>query len=168
MTHKHAYCGYCGTRFPENLAFPRLCASCANITYLNPLPVAVLLLPVDEGLLTVRRAIEPGRGQLALPGGFINLGESWQEAAVRELEEETGVCIDADEVRDFHVYSASDGTVLIFGLANQRRADELPSFRLSDETAEVTVIYEPTPLAFQLHTRVVAEYFERRANGALP
>jgi ADP-ribose pyrophosphatase YjhB (NUDIX family) len=167
MSNKNAYCGYCGTSFPENMAFPRTCVSCANITYLNPLPVAVLLLPIDNGLLTIRRALEPGQGELALPGGFINLGESWQAAAVRELEEETGIRIDADEVRDFRVLSAPDGTVLVFGLAHGRRAAELPPFSLSEETTEVTVVYGPTPLAFSLHTRVVAEYFGHRAQGAL-
>jgi ADP-ribose pyrophosphatase YjhB (NUDIX family) len=168
MVAKHTHCGFCGTRFAEGLAFPRSCASCANTTYVNPLPVAVLLLPVDEGLLVVRRGIEPRKGQLALPGGFINVGESWQAAAARELEEETGVRIDAAEVKDFRVLSAPDGTVLIFGLAAPRSAASLPAFRLSEETSEVRVLREPGPLAFPLHTRVVEEYFERRARGTLP
>jgi ADP-ribose pyrophosphatase YjhB (NUDIX family) len=168
MAARHSHCGFCGTRFAEGLAFPRTCGSCANITYVNPLPVAVLLLPVDGGLLVVRRGIEPRRGQLALPGGFINLGESWQAAAARELEEETGVRIDAAEVKDFRVLSAPDGTVLVFGLAAPRSAANLPPFRLSEETSEVRVLSEPAPLAFPLHTRVVEEYFERRARGALP
>jgi len=38
------------------------------------------LIPVHDGLLFVRRGIEPRKGKLALPGGFINLGETWQEA----------------------------------------------------------------------------------------
>lgn len=87
---RHAHCGPCGARFPEGLAFPRRCAACGHVTYVNPVPVAVLLLPVDDGLLVIRRAIEPRKGQLALPGGFIDLGESWQAAAARELREETG------------------------------------------------------------------------------
>jgi 8-oxo-dGTP pyrophosphatase MutT (NUDIX family) len=39
----------------------------------------------------VRRAIPPARDTLALPGGFIDYGESWQNAAARELREETGI-----------------------------------------------------------------------------
>ena len=43
------------------------------------------------GVVVIRRDIEPFRGELALPGGFIETGESWREAAVRELSEETGL-----------------------------------------------------------------------------
>src|SRR6476659_9743246 len=52
------------------------------MSWANPLPVSVVLVPVDGGLLLVRRAIPPV-GQLALPGGYINLGESWEEAGAR-------------------------------------------------------------------------------------
>src|SRR5215813_3436542 len=95
---KNQHCSFCGNRFDESQLFPRTCSHCNNITYINPLPVAVLLLPVDDGLLLIRRNIEPQMGKLALPGGFINLGESWQMAAARELFEETGIEIDAKEI----------------------------------------------------------------------
>jgi ADP-ribose pyrophosphatase YjhB (NUDIX family) len=50
--------------------------------------VAVVLLPVHGALVTVRRDMEPRKGELAPPGGFMELGETWQEAAARELREE--------------------------------------------------------------------------------
>ncbi len=61
------------------------------MSFLNPLPVAVMLVPAAGGLVVIRRGIEPAKGLLALPGGYINLGESWQQAAARELFEETGI-----------------------------------------------------------------------------
>lgn len=152
-------------RFVEGLPFPRQCIACNHITYVNPLPVAVMLLPVDDGLLVIRRGIEPRKGQLALPGGFIELNESWQAAAVRELYEETGVRVEASEVRDFRVLSTPDGTVLIFGIANKRRATDLPAFQPSQETMEVMILREPGPLAFPLHEQVVREYFAARDNA---
>lgn len=158
---KHSHCGWCGSAFAPEQPWPRLCADCGQTSYLNPAPVAVLLLPVDDGLIVVRRGIEPRKGQLALPGGFINLGESWQAAAARELEEETGVAVLAEEVSDFRTLSAPDGTVLIFGLASPRRRGELPPFRLCEETEEVSIITAPAELAFPLHSRVVADYFAR-------
>lgn len=96
---KHAHCGYCGSAFAADQPWPRLCASCHRVSYLNPTPVAVCLLPVDGGLLCVRRAIPPAVGQLALPGGYIDLAETWQGAAARELFEETGIVADGQAIR---------------------------------------------------------------------
>lgn len=161
MPKKNSHCSYCGAAFGESQPWPRTCTGCGSTSYLNPLPVSVVLLPVDGGLLTVRRDIEPQRGKLALPGGFISLGESWQQAGARELEEETGFRIDPGEIRDFRVLSAPDGTVLIFGLARERTSAELPAFARNEEASEVVVIRSPEPLAFPLHTQIVEEYFAR-------
>ena len=161
---KNQYCSFCGNRFDESQPFPRTCSHCNNITYVNPLPVAVLLLPVDDGLLLIRRNIEPQKGKLALPGGFINLGESWQVAAARELFEETGFEIEATEIEDFRVLSAPDGTVLIFGLAKPRTFADLPAFIASEETSEFVILKVPEELAFSLHTQVVEEYFKPKRN----
>ena len=159
---KNQYCSFCGNSFDESQSFPRACTNCNNITYVNPLPVAVLLLPVDDGLLLIRRNIEPQKGKLALPGGFINLRESWQMAAARELFEETGFEIDAAEIEDFRVLSAPDGTVLIFGLAKPLTSAHLPEFIASEETSEFVILNTPEELAFSLHTQVVEEYFKRQ------
>jgi ADP-ribose pyrophosphatase YjhB (NUDIX family) len=123
------------------------------------LPVSVTLVPVNGGLLAVRRAITPGKGQLALPGGFIEWGESWQEAGVRELEEETGVVLPPHALRVYRVYSAPDGTLLVFGLAPPVPPEAIPSELPTAECSELVVLQRPGELAFSLHTRVVAEYF---------
>src|SRR5262249_4057 len=109
MHKKNSHCSYCGQAFVENQPYPRKSPQSTNITYVNPLPVAVCLLPVDGGLLCIRRDIEPGKGKLALPGGFIDLGETWQQAAARELFEETGIRIDAGEIQEFRVISSQLG-----------------------------------------------------------
>src|SRR5688572_992089 len=98
MHKRNSHCSYCGQPYTAEQSWPRQCAGCNNISYLNPTPVAVVLLPVDGGLLTIRRSIEPKKGMLALPGGFINYGESWQQGGARELYEETGIQIDAAEI----------------------------------------------------------------------
>ncbi|MCI0579032.1 MAG: methyltransferase domain-containing protein [Chloroflexi bacterium] len=128
----------------------------------NPLPVAVVLQPVDGGLLAVRRAIEPGRGKLALPGGYVELGESWQAAGAREVWEETGVAIDPAGLRPFDVHSAPDGTLLVFGLARPLAAADLPPFTPTPEADERVVITGPQELAFSLHTQVVQDYFVQK------
>src|SRR5262245_9804473 len=113
---KNAHCSYCGSRFDEGATWPRGCGSCGETSYLNPLPVAVLLVPVDGGLLAIRRAIPPV-GKLALPGGFIDYGESWQQACAREVREEAQLEIAPGTIREMRVLSAPDGTLLVFGLA---------------------------------------------------
>lgn len=159
---KNSHCSYCGNAFPPNLPWPRQCPACGQISYVNPLPVSIVLLPVDQGLLLIRRTNEPRVGQLALPGGFINVGESWQEAGARELREETGVVIASTDIRLFDVQSAPDGTVLIFGLAPSQRAGELPAFVATDETSETVIADGPRELAFSTHTEVAARFWRER------
>lgn len=160
MADKYAHCSYCGAPFAAEAAWPRRCGACGNTTYRNPLPVAVLIVPVGEGVLLVRRSIPPQIGKLALPGGYIGVGESWQAAGAREVLEETGIILAPDAVDDFVARSAPDGTVLIFGVAAPLA--ELPPFTASDEASELVVVNEPVELAFSLHTEALRLYFERR------
>ncbi len=158
------YCSYCGHPFDDDQEWPRRCRRCHNISYRNPLPVTVVLLPVGDGVLVIRRNIDPGRGELALPGGFIELPESWQEAGARELMEETGVSVDPQTLDVYRVYSAPDGTLLVFALAPQW-SGPLPPFDGDEESSARLVIHRPRPLAFSLHTRVLREYFEERPDA---
>lgn len=157
---KDSHCSYCGTLFPADTPWPRRCARCGNAAYRNPLPVSVVLLPVDDGLLLVRRTKNPQAGKLALPGGFVEVGETWQEAGAREVQEETGFTTEAGGIRLFDARSAPDGTLLIFGLAPRQSSQNLPPFVPSDETSEMMVLRGPLDLAFSTHTEVVARYWK--------
>jgi 8-oxo-dGTP pyrophosphatase MutT (NUDIX family) len=152
-----AHCTFCGARFTPNQPWPRRCAACGEISYRNPLPVAVVVQPVGTGLLVVRRGIPPARDRLALPGGFIEVGETWQEAAVRELREETGVEQDAADVRLIDALSALDGMLLVFG--ELPPLPSLPSFTPNDETLGLEVLTGPATLGFPLHTEVANNWF---------
>lgn len=163
MHIKDAFCSFCGRRFPDPAPWPRQCSACSNFTYRNPLPVVVMLVPVADGLLVIRRGIEPGVGKLALPGGFLDFGEAWQEGGVREVFEETGLRLSADEVRLFGVHSSEErGLLLVFGIVRSRTVDELPAFLPTNETTECGILREPQELAFPLHTLIVTEYFATR------
>ncbi len=159
MIAPFSHCSFCGAASAPAAAWPRTCAVCGNTTYRNPLPVSVILLPVATGLLTVRRAIEPQSGQLALPGGYINWGESWQSAGAREVAEETGITIDPAALQPFWFASAPDGTLLVFGLAQPIAQRDLPATLPADEASEIVVISQPQELAFSLHTEASARWF---------
>ena len=162
MQQKNSYCSYCGTKYPSQSLWPRDCPACGNRSYLNPLPVVVVLVPVAGGLVGVRRNIEPQKGTLTLPGGFIDLGETWQEGGKRELMEETGIEIAAGELELYDVMNGLDGTLVIFGLAAPQPSGVLKPFS-SGETQEVLLIDRPIELGFAMHTRVVARYFAQQS-----
>ncbi|MEI6777936.1 MAG: NUDIX domain-containing protein [Chloroflexales bacterium] len=163
MYRQHSHCSFCGSKFHDSQRWPRICASCSSKTYRSPLPVTILLLPVDDGLLLIRRAAAPRQGQLALPGGFIEMNETWQQAAARELLEEAGVRISPELIEDFGARTTHDGYLLVFGLGPQLREVDLPPFVPNKEAGARTVITAPAELAFPLHTEAVVRFFARRS-----
>ena len=160
---KDSHCSYCGTPYGADQGWPRICAACGNTTYRNPFPVAVVLVPVDGGLLLVRRTIPPHEGSVALPGGYIEYGESWQAGGAREVFEETGVSVHPEEITLFDALSAPDGTLLIFGRAQPRTASDLPAFAPNSEASELVIAKEPLELAFPLHSQVAARFWQEQA-----
>lgn len=156
--HPFEYCHFCGTRYSDR-AWPRRCATCQHVTYRNPLPVAVVLLPVDDGLLLVRRGIEPGHGQLAFPGGYMDYNETLPEAAARELWEETGIQVPLTALRLFDVASAPNNTLLLFVLTEPLSRAQLPPWEPNHEATERVIASTPQELAFSLHTQAMAKFF---------
>ncbi len=159
----HAHCTHCGTRYTDTSTWPRTCAACGGTTYRNPLPVAVALLPVRSeagtGLVVITRTIDPGRGGVALPGGFIDRGEDWRAAVVRELREETGIPARPSDVRLADALSSTTGHLLLFGLLPTRDLTELPPPAPTPETTGWHVLPAPAPLAFPLHTQAAHAFF---------
>ncbi|MFC6598910.1 adenylosuccinate synthetase [Kitasatospora paranensis] len=160
-----SHCHWCGTRYTEGTTgWPRTCPGCEEVSYRNPLPVVVTLLPVvapeANGLVVIRRTIEPGRGELALPGGYIDYGESWQQACVRELREETGIRADQGQVALVATDSDTAGGFLcLFGMLPPQRIGDLPPSVPTDETEGWQFLPTPSQLAFPFHTRVAHAWF---------
>ncbi|SDJ37622.1 NUDIX hydrolase [Natronorubrum texcoconense] len=95
------FCPHCGTSL-ETTAFDgrerERCPTCGDVVWHNPVPCASVAV-VDRSaevpaVLCVERAVPPGVGEWTIPGGHMEVGESPETAAVRELEEETGVVVD--------------------------------------------------------------------------
>ena len=97
------FCSNCGNaveqRIPEGDDRPRyVCAHCSTIHYQNPRIVVGCLVTHGERVLMCRRAIEPRHGFWTLPAGFMELGESTAEGALRETHEEAGAEIELEEL----------------------------------------------------------------------
>lgn len=168
---RDSHCGSCGSPYPAGVGWPRTCRVCGDTAYRNPLPVAVTLLPVTDeqgtSLVVITRTIEPRRGRVALPGGFIDHAEDWRHAAVRELREETGIEATEADVRLADAMSAPDGGhLLLFALLPERPVAELPASVATDETQGWHLLRTPAELAFPLHTRAVRAWFEGRYDTA--
>ncbi|MCX4756419.1 NUDIX domain-containing protein [Kitasatospora purpeofusca] len=162
----NSHCHFCGSPYPPGTdRWPRTCSACTEISYRNPLPVVVTLLPVTwgdsaPGLVVIRRTIEPGYGELALPGGYIDYGESWQQACVRELREETGILAEHTDITLVATDSDTRGGFLcLFGLLPARPLADLPPSVPTDETDGWQLSTPETPLAFPFHTRVSRSWF---------
>jgi len=160
MTNIHKHCGYCGAPF-ITASWPRKCEQCGHTSYRNPIPVVVVILPVGDGIIVIRRGIEPAKGTLTLPGGYMNIRETWQEAGAREVLEETGIDVAPGDIGLYEVMNGLDDTVVIYGLAKKQPESVVRPFR-SDETEEVVLIGEPRELGFPMHTEVVERYFAEK------
>jgi 8-oxo-dGTP diphosphatase len=116
-----------------------------------------VVVPSEEGnILLIRRGSDPYEGYWALPGGFVEVGETLEEAAVREAEEETGLKVEV--VRLVGVYSDPDRdprghNVSVTYLARVREGE--PS--AASDAAEVSFLDPSTvELAFD-HEKIITD-----------
>jgi len=158
----NAHCHFCGTGLGTG-PYPRTCSGCGAQIWANPIPVAVALVPLAGGLLAIRRAIPPGVGKLALPGGFVEEHETWQHGCAREVREETGIVIDPASLAPLWYTSTEPrpNRVLLFAVSAPPL--EVPAFQSDSETSERGVIHGPGGLddvfAFSLHAEAARRYF---------
>src|SRR5882757_2271498 len=92
------FCRNCGSelesRVPEGDDRLRLvCTTCSYVQYENPSVLVSCILFHEDCLLWIKRATEPYKGYWAFPGGFVEYGETVEEATCREVLEETGLIL---------------------------------------------------------------------------
>lgn len=91
---EYNYCPICATPLHVGMIegkTRKYCPQCGFVDYKNPLPVALAVPVRDKMFLLIKRGIAPKKGMWASPSGFIEVGETPEEACLRELKEETGV-----------------------------------------------------------------------------
>lgn len=94
-----SFCSQCGHRLtrlipPDDNRERDVCNHCGAVHYQNPLNVVGVVPVWHDSVLLCRRAIEPRHGKWTLPAGFMELGETTAQGAMRETQEEAGVQIE--------------------------------------------------------------------------
>ena len=118
MTADHRYCHRCGHGLTEARVAGALrpkCASCGAVVFLDPKLAVLVVASLDSRILMVRRDIDPMMGRWSFPSGYVDRGEAVEEAAIREVREETSVDVELDGL--LGVYSARGAPVVLVGYA---------------------------------------------------
>jgi 8-oxo-dGTP diphosphatase len=168
---EHNFCPTCGGALiiaHDGQSDRPHCAPCNRFFYRNPIPAACCFVRrADGGLLFARRAVQPCFGMWTLPGGFIELNETAEEAALRELHEET-------QLRGSRVsligvstrQSPMSGAILLVGyLIEDWEGEE--DMRPATDASELRFFlpHERPEVPFATHRELLKKYDERFPNG---
>ena len=156
------FCAICGnelTPADDGESIRPHCPACRRFYYRNPVPAACCFVARDDGaLLLTLRAVEPCKGEWSLPGGYIELEETTEESARRELREETG--LEARRLRLLGIStkpSKISGSVMVIGYVVEEWAGTLqPGSDALDLRFFASA--ERPPQAFTAHQELLGIY----------
>jgi mutator protein MutT len=142
--HQFHYCPRCGSAaFAEHNEKSKQCAECGFIYYFNSSAAVVAVIVNDKGeILVARRGKEPAKGSLDLPGGFIDLHETAEEAVIREIREESGLTVLNPRYLFSipNIYLYSDFEVHTVDLFFRCKVNDFNGLRADDDVAELLFI----------------------------
>lgn len=132
--------------------------------YRNPLVTVDVIIEINPGIVLIERK-NPPYGW-ALPGGFVDYGESLETSAVREAKEETS--LDIRLVEQFHAYSDPDRDPRHHTVTTVFIAQGTGTPQSADDAKNIGVFTRenlPSPIAFD-HAKIIRDYFQYK-NGVL-
>ena len=158
------HCGTCGRPLviADDGQSPRPhCAACRRFYYRNPVPAACCFVARPNGdLLFAQRAVEPCLGGWTLPGGYIELGETPEQAALRELHEETGITATCARLLGVSTrQSPASGAIMVLGYIVEDWGNE-QNMRPDSDTLSLQFFArgDRPALAFSVHRELLALY----------
>ncbi|QWR77061.1 NUDIX domain-containing protein [Candidatus Magnetomonas plexicatena] len=125
----------------------------------SPLPTVDIIIRYREGVVLIKRKNEPHGW--AIPGGFVDYGESLETAACREAKEETG--LDVRLIRQFHTYSDPERDKRMHTITTVYLAEADGEAVAGDDAAEYGVFTPttlPNPIVFD-HRSILEDYFNQ-------
>jgi ADP-ribose pyrophosphatase YjhB (NUDIX family) len=126
----------------------------------NPIPTVDIIIELKGGIILIKRKNQPEGW--ALPGGFVDYGETLESAAVREAKEETG--LDIELIRQFHTYSDPRRDPRHHTITTVYVAKAQGIAIAGDDAKEAGVFQKealPEKIAFD-HKEILNDYFSRR------
>ena len=132
----------------------------------NPLPTVDILIEIDGGVVLIERK-NPPHGW-AIPGGFVDYGESMETAAVREAKEE--ISLDVELVEQFHSYSDPKRDPRGHTISTVFIAAAKGTPKGADDAKAAAIFREgklPSPIVFD-HPQILRDYFRYRKTGERP
>lgn len=130
----------------------------------NPFPTVDIIIEIDKGFVLIKRKNPPFGW--ALPGGFVDYGESLEAAAIREAKEETS--LDIRLMEQFHTYSAPDRDPRHHTLTTVYIAVAQGIPKAADDAKDIGIFHEenlPQQMAFD-HDRLIEDYLRYRKGDA--
>ncbi len=156
------YCPRCGQRLMEGEAFGRLrpiCPGCGHVVFRGPKVAAGALVVRDGQLLFNRRDIDPGMGKWGLPAGYVELGEPVEEAAIREVFEETGLEVRLEGLVGVYT-NVQTGVVLVIYAAQIVSGEPV-----AGHETQAVGFFAPDALpelAFEQNRQIIADWLRRK------
>ncbi len=135
------------------------CPNCEFVHWDNPKPVTATLVPMNGGIVLVKRKFEPYVDDWCLPGGFMESTEQPEESAMREVFEETGLKIEVDRLLHAAAPGRGINVVILFYLAKPASGTPVPG----DDASDVRVFQMnelPPNIAFELHRNMIRDFFQ--------
>jgi ADP-ribose pyrophosphatase YjhB (NUDIX family) len=136
---EYRFCPRCGGDLEKRLVKPTepkrlVCINCSFIFYQDPKVVAGTIFTLDGGIVLLKRGVEPAIGKWVFPGGYVDRGESVQEAAIRETKEESQIEVKLGSLLNVYSYARSPNVIVVY--AAQVIGGELAA---GDESVEAVV-----------------------------
>ena len=156
-----SFCHQCGSpvelrRMKDGHTRP-VCTACGAVVFLNPKVVAGVITQVDGKLVMIKRKMNPGAGRWSIPAGFVDRGETVEEAATREFREESG--LEVKPTRLVGVYSRAGDAIILVLYAGTVIGGEAVA---GDEVLEVGYFdaESPPPLAFDRDAAIIRRWLD--------
>ncbi|MEC9013727.1 MAG: NUDIX domain-containing protein [Chloroflexota bacterium] len=108
------FCPSCGTALLTKEAFGQqrpVCPECNRIIFYDPKVAVICVVPRNGKVLMIRRGTDQGYGLWGLPGGYVDRGEVVEQAAAREVWEETGLKVEPGDL--IGLFSESGDPVIV-------------------------------------------------------